>query len=355
MAQTETPPETITMSNTKKEMLAAYNDLVKQLEQKRKADLKPEQKIEEKRKKESVAAADSLSTEGIGKGIGNLRSEIGNMLVQLSDKLEEEISRYRQVKTAVEAQEAELQEIFEIQKSASSLAALLEAQAQKRDQFETEMAEKKQQLEQEIQSTREAWKREKEIHDAEVKERAEAEKKARTREAEEHEYAFAREKQRTQEQFEYEKAKLEREVAEKKEEMERDLKIRSQALAEKEAELQDLRARVEAFPKELDAAVKKAVAETADRLTREAQNREALLQKDAQGEQNVLTSRIQALERTVEEQAAHIAKLSGQLEKSYTQVQDIAVKAIEGSWNTRAFAAAQAQAAKARESSAEEK
>ena len=40
--------EEITMANTKKEMLAAYNALLKRLDEKREADMKPEEKIQEK-------------------------------------------------------------------------------------------------------------------------------------------------------------------------------------------------------------------------------------------------------------------------------------------------------------------
>jgi len=319
------------MANTKKEMLAAYKELLKRLKAKRQAEMKPQERVEEKQKQKAVEVADSLSTEGIGKEIGNLRSEIGTMLVELSDKMEEEIGKYRQVKQAVDAREQELREIFEIEKEASSLAALIEAQKEKQEQFDSEMAEKKEELEYEIEATREEWEEEQKTHQAEVQARDEAEKKRRAREAEEYKYTFEREKQLTQEQFEYEKAKMEREGQLQREQKEGDLTAREQALSEKEAELSQLREKVVAFPAELDAAVEKAVQGTTDQLTKEAQAREALMKKEFEGEQKVLTSRIESLQQTVQEQQQQIAKLSDQIEKSYTQVQDIAVKAIEGS------------------------
>jgi len=45
----------------------------------------------------------------------------------------------------------------------------------------------------------------------------------------------------------------------------------------------------------------------------------------------VLTTRIAALEQTVKEENQQLAKLAQQSEKAYTQVQEIAVRAIEGS------------------------
>jgi len=344
MPEQEAKPQKLTMSNTKKEMLTAYKELLQRLEEKREAEMKPEQKIKEREQKKAVEVADSLSMEGIAREIGSLKAEIGKMLAQLSDRLEEATGKYLQTKKAVEAREKELAEIYEIEKAASTLTALLEAQKDKREQFEAEMAEKKEELEDEIESTREEWKQEQTGHQAEIKEREGAEKKSRDRDAEEYKYKLERERQRAQEEFEYEKARIEREVQAKKEEMEKDLCAREKALSEREAELAQLRQKVEAFPEELEAAVGRASEQTTERLTQEAQTREELIKKDAEAEQKVLNSRIAALHQTVKEQAEQIARLSAQIEKSYGQVQDIAVKAIEGSASVKALAAIQAQA-----------
>jgi hypothetical protein len=56
------------------------------------------------------------------------------------------------------------------------------------------------------------------------------------------------------------------------------------------------------------------------------------------GEKNVLTAKIAALERTVKDQAEQLTRLQEQAEKAYAQVQEIAVRAIEGSANTKQLA-----------------
>lgn len=101
-------------------------------------------------------------------------------------------------------------------------------------------------------------------------------------------------------------------------------------MAAAEAELGQLREKAEEYPGKLEKALAHAVDETTKRLEHEAKNRLELLQKEFAGERNVLNSRIEALQVTAEKQAEQIAKLSQQLEHSYRQVQDIAVKAIEG-------------------------
>jgi hypothetical protein len=331
MADKKFQPKKISLSNTKQEMLDAYNELVKQLQERREAELKPEEKIEEKAKQQVVEVADSLSTEGIVQGMSALKAEIGRLLGQVSDRLEEEVNKYRQVRKAVEVKERELQEIYEIQKSASSLAALIEAQQQKRYEFEVEMTSEKEELEQEIESRRAEWEQEKKRHEAEIKERDTAEAKRREREKEEYLYGFQREQQVAKDQFEDQTAKLEREIQNKREQMERELADRERVIAEKETELNAVREKVSAFPKELEAAVNKAVKEAVDRVQGEAKTKGELLKKEFEGERNVLNTRIESLEKTVKEQQEQIAKLSQQAEKAYGQVQNIAVKAIEGS------------------------
>ena len=76
---------------------------------------------------------------------------------------------------------------------------------------------------------------------------------------------------------------------------------------------------------------KKLNQEAVERVQREAAMKEELVRKEFEGERNVLNTRIESLEKTVKEQHEQIAKLSQQSEKAYGQVQNIAVKAIEGS------------------------
>ncbi len=329
MTSREVKPQTITMKNTKKEMLEAYDEVLQQLREKRAVGLKPEKAIEEKKIEEAVEVTDSLSTEGIVQEVSTLKLEVGRLLSQLSDRLEEEVGKYRQVRQAVEAKQKELQEIYEIEKSALSLAALIEAQHQKRQQTETELAACKEELTREIEMLRTEWGKEKKVHSAEIKERDGDERKRREREKEEYLYTFQREQQLAREQFEDEKARLEREIANRREQMEKELADREKAIVEKETELNELREQASAFSKELESAVKQAVKQAVQGVESEAKNREELLTKEFDGERNVLNTRIESLAKTVAEQNEQIAKLSQQVEKSYSQVQDIATKAIE--------------------------
>src|SRR5208282_825324 len=286
MPEKPIPARKLSEKNTKQEMLEAYQALAKQLDEKRAAELAPERQLEERKSEEAVKVATAVEPEGIDREIGQLKSEIGKMLAGISDRLATESSKFRSLQKATESKERELKELYGIEKAAVSLAALIEAQSQKRDDFETEM-----------DICRAEWEKEKKAHEFELKERDANEKKARDREREDFIYNFKREQQAIKDKLNDERTTLEKEIKAKREAAEKDFAEREKVIVERERELTDLQARAAAFPKELETAVNQAVKEVGDKLKLEAKNREELLRKEFDGERNVLAARNESLER----------------------------------------------------------
>ncbi len=242
------------------------------------------------------------------------------------------------VQKAVESKERELKELYGIEKSAVSLAALIEAQNQKRNDFETQMAREREELQSEIQAKRAEWEEEKKARETEIKERDAAEKKIQDRAREDFNYAFKREQQAIKDKLNDEKITLEKEIKLKRETADKEFSEREKAIVEKERELSDLRAKAASFPKELEAAVAQGIKETSERLKLESKNREDLLVKQFEGERNVLAARNDSLEKANKDLIAANAKLAQQLEAAYQKVQDIAEKTVEGSSQSRSLA-----------------
>lgn len=319
----------------RQQMLEALAESERSVAERKEAQAKPEERIAARDVAQAITAADELSTEGVVKSIGDLKSVVSKMLTQLSDRLEEQVARYVQIQRAIVAKDAELKEIYDIQRSASTVTALIESQERLRTQHEADLATMKQELEHEIEQTRADWERERKQREGEAKERDAAEQKRREREKEEYRYAFAREQQQARDQFADEMAKAEKDLSDRRAAGERELAERERAIKSREEELASLRQRVEAFPKELDAAIARAVKDATARQQQDATAREELLKREFAGEKNVLSTRITSLEHTVKEQADQIARLLSQSEKAYGQVQEIAVRAIEGSANAK--------------------
>jgi hypothetical protein len=338
MADKPAPAKKLTDKNTKQEMLDAYQTLARQLEEKRSAELAPERRIEEKRTEEALKVALAIDPEGIDRDIGALKAEIGKMLADVSDRLGAESARFRGVQKAVAGKERELQELYGIEKAAVSLAALIEAQNQKRAEFESQMTREREELEGAMEARRAEWEQEKKAREAEAKERDATEKKARDREREDFTYAFKRDQQAIKDKLNDEKVALEKEIKIKRETADKELVEREKAITERERELAELRARAAAFPKELETAVSQAVKDVSDRIKLEAKNREDLARKEFEGERNVLAAKNESLEKASKELSTANAKLAQQLEAAYQKVQDIAEKTVDGTSGSKSLA-----------------
>ena len=322
-------------SNTKKEILEAYSQLVKKMEESAGVELRPEKEKEERRAREVTVVAEELATVKVSEVIGGIKTEINAALTDIASRIETQTERYRKTKEAVAVKEKELAEIFEIEKSAYSLAALVEAQRQKREAFEEEMASRRAELEAAIQQDRAAWNREQAEAKAGAKEQQAQLEKSRRREQEEYDYLLKRDREQKINALQDEINSLEKELQGKRDEFEKTvaareagLKEREAAVAQEEKRIVALDVQVEKFPGELEESIKRAVKETTEKLTAEAAKNEELLRKTYEGEKNVLTTRIQALEQIAADQKKQLDLLASQLDKAYGKVQDIAIKAV---------------------------
>ncbi|MFO7735051.1 MAG: hypothetical protein R6W70_02415, partial [bacterium] len=205
----------VSMRSTKKEILAAYNEVLEELKKKEQQTLRPEKIKEEKKQQEFVFSADKTMKTDIDTDITTLNRTIAEKLESIREQLNEQKKTYLNLTSAIDVKKKEINELYGIEKEAMSLAALLETQKHEKETFMQEMAEQKEKLENEMQTMRQQWKEEQVAHENELKEQQAEEKKKRMREKEEYEYAVAREKERAADAFEDEKAAREKALAEK--------------------------------------------------------------------------------------------------------------------------------------------
>lgn len=339
---------TINMTNTKQEMLTAYQDMKKHLERLSRDLLDAEKQREKFRHEAARATAEKAASDDPLHQIHELKATVGRELTALAEKLEAETQAYVRLKEAVGAKEDEIKRIYGVETAASDLAALIEAHRQKRDQFEAEVLAARSTWESERQTAERQLRAEHQALERQLQTERQALERQRAWEKEEYDYAIAREHEQRRNKLEDEMAALAREIAAKREEAERlladkreafeqqaadredDLRRRDDLVAQRERRVDELEGRVAAFPAEMASEVARAVKDVKDRMTAESSAREAILSKQLEGEKNVLLSRVDALQQLVDRQAKQIEVLSDQQQKAYEQVQDIAIKAIDG-------------------------
>ena len=128
-------------------------------------------------------------------------------------------------------------------------------------------------------------------------------------------------------------------ITELEEKRQQEWQEREKALAEREKQFKEVKEKVERFPKDLEAAIKKAKEEGAGIARSQAKIKIDLVAKEFAGEEEVYQLKVHALEEEVAIQTAQIDKLAQQVESALKQAQELAVKAIEGSSSYISFQA----------------
>jgi len=337
-----TKEKKLTPSNTKQEMLDAYNDLLKEIETKKSQELKPVDIIKEKESKKVIDESNKIANSGIESIVVDLRKEFNKAILTLESQLELSYSKYETLKKGVELKEAELKEVYDIDRNANTLAALIESNNAKKAEFDDEIENEKSDLDaeikhkrdsflQEMNSKKEAWENEKKSYLLEIKERDSEEQKRRQREKEDFTYNFEKEKRTALDNLKLQKSTLEKEIADLKEKSDKELAERENLIAFREKEFNDLKLKALSFDKELDNAVAKAVKAATEKLVMESKHKEEILIKEIDGERKLYSAQISSLEKSIKEQNEQILKLQQQIDKSYSQVQDIAIRAVDSS------------------------
>ncbi len=311
---------------TKAEVEKEFEGMVREEQVKRAASNPKTEELDRLRDQEIRQAVEGLSVDGVIQKISGIGLEISRSLSDLSGKLVSEVEKLTTIREAVALEQKELERLHRIDIAATSLDNMLQ-------RYNEEKAE----LENEINSRRAAWEEEELTRAREQKETEDNLKKQRQREIEEYEYRKALERKKAQDKYDEEIRLLEKKDKEKQENLEKSWQQREAALKEREAEWAQLRKEVEDFPlrlkKEIDAAVNAASKSAEQRYEQQT----LLLKKDSDAEKRVAELQIQSLKDTVDRQAAEIANLHVQVEEAKKQVQDIAVKAIEGASGAQAL------------------
>ena len=296
-----------------------FAEIQEQVESARNA---PDTKAEEAarlREAEVRSAVEGVTVEGIVQRISGLGLEVARALSDVSAKLTDETQLLASAREAVALERKELERLHKIDIAATTL-----------DQMVQDYTREKQRLEAEIAADRGVWEQESDRVERERREQEDALKKQRQREIDDYEYKKNLERKKAQDKYEEEVRQAEKKNAEKQETLERSWKQREEALKEQEEELSCLRKESADFParlqKEAAAAAAQARSETEVRLEHQA----LVLRKDAEAEQRLGELRAKTLEELVARQQSQIAALERQLADAKQQVQDIAVKAIEG-------------------------
>ncbi len=311
---------------TRQEVQQEFEDIQEQVERAREAPDTKAEAAARMHEAEVRQAVEGVTVDAVVQRVSALGLEVSRALADISGKLTEEVQLLASVREAVALERQELERLHKIDIGATAL-----------DQMVQDYAREKQRLESEIAAQRSAWEEESARVERERKEQEEALKKQRQREIEDYEYKKNLERKKAQDKYDEDMRLQEKKNQEKQEALEKGWKQRELALKEREEDVARLRKEAEEFPARLQREAQAAAEQARREAEAKLEQQMLVLKKDAETEKRLGALQVKTLEDTVARQQEHIAALERQLAEAKQQVQDIAVKAIEGASGAKAL------------------
>jgi hypothetical protein len=269
-----------------------------------------------------------------------LQLGFGSAVSELSEKLTSEASKLEEIRQGVSQEIQQLKELHNLEEiREDTLETLIIQYEESAKTFAEELGSRRETVEQELIDLRKAWSKEQEEHQRAIKERDETHEKASQRDEETYQYNLRLERNLDLEQYQQSQKGLYQELQEFRQTQEKAWQERESAIAEREKLYSEVKAKVEEFPKKLEENIKNGKQNGQNIGHYQAKIKSDLYGKAVEGQKQYYELRIQALSQTIENQESRIVSLSKQLDASMKQVQDLAVKAIEGTSNSNSFQA----------------
>ncbi|HMF74142.1 MAG TPA: hypothetical protein VK604_00625 [Bryobacteraceae bacterium] len=283
--------------------------------------------IEQRQAAEVRQSVESISVDSVVQRIYALNGEMSRTLLELSEKLAAEVDLLTRVREAVALERQELERLHKIDIAATSLDQMVQDYGREQERLKTE-----------IETRRAEWEQEARTAERERKEAEEALRKQRQRENEDFEYRKQLDRKKAQDRYDEEAHLLAQKNEERQRDLERTWTQREAALAEREEELTRLRQQVEELPRRIAAEKEAALTEATRQVTADYEQQILVLRKDAETERKVAALQVSGLQETLKRQTEQMTALEKAVEEAKRQVQDIALKAIEGASGSRALA-----------------
>ena len=312
----------LTMKNTKQELFDAYSEALKKVEEVKKMKETPADMAERKRK----IAVEENAAKAVESNIFN----------------DEITQQYKDVMETIENKQKELQELYDIETEASSLAAIINAAKEKDYLLEEEFKAKREKFVDEHKSLIEAHKAElddivaqknsvrEEVRAARAEEIAKVNQE-RQREEEEYNYNLKRQRKIENDKWEDEKAEREK-VLNAKEEAADNMYAEAESKLD---ELEELREKVAEIPVLIANAEKEAKEAGQKESAKEYGYKKTMYEKEKEYEIAKLEDKVSMLEEKLEQEESKTTTLQSKLDDAYTKMNTLASETVKANGAVR--------------------
>jgi len=341
----------INSKSTKAEILAAYKDLEKQ----KKA---LESTVKQAQNKPAASASAIAPTKSVPPKVSQntnrdlsttidsleqIQDGFGSAVSNLSKQLITEATELAAVKMAIATETADLENLHQLTDiDESTIDFLLDRYRASTQKFTEEYDRQQENSDREIDVLKQGWLKEQQVHHKSIIERDEDYRKSQQRDEEEYQYNLDLARDLDESEYAQQQKIQQQELAENLQKLEQQWGQKEQEIARQEEEYKAAAAKVADFESRLQSKIKQGTEEGKGIGAYQGKVKTDLRERETEGEQQNYRLRIESLEQTIRHQATRIGKLSQQLDSSLQQVQNLAVKAIEGTSNRNSFEAMKA-------------
>jgi phage protein U len=315
----------VSPKSTKDQILAAYNEVLEKLNEKRIASPQEEKKKQEE--EVVVIKATSNSSDTILSDLSTLKSKTIKQIDSLSEQLLGEFQKLANLREAITLEQTHLRELYQINETANTLSALLQTQAEEKERFKLKMDETKQAFEEDMAMKKSHWQQRSEQLEQDYKEQKERSEKSRKREEEDYTYTLELKRRKETDEYNNKKSIMEKELSDLKD----DLLKREADVVEKEKAYNSLKIQVEQFPNVVKEAVENAEKLLRTQLAQQYDFETQLKQKEYDGILKLNERSINYFEDVIQKQDSLIKELTGKADMATQQVQSIAYRALDAS------------------------
>lgn len=277
---------------------------------------------------ELLKTVQSYTPKAIVQDLADLQLQFSHSIENLSDKLQAELNKLADLRTAINVQERNLKEGLDAKIAANMLFILKQEQELALKALEAEM-EAQNEAHEKTLAQKADWVKEKEVFEAEQVAYKEQLQKARSKEVEAYRYQLERKYKVEEDEYRIDKEKLHYKLEQENKSKEKDWAKRAEYLASQAENLEDYKTKVDQFDEELKEKVNAARQKAIDKANREAKEAAALYDKEIEGAKKVSDFEIHALEHSIVEQKDQIAQLSIDLKEALDRVSELSIKALE--------------------------
>lgn len=313
------------VTDTKQNILKAYKAHLDEINERMPATVSTVESANKKKVTEALTTAKLVKPQDIETQALELQKGVIAQIREVVDGLAERKAKFDELDAAITAKNKELKEVFEIEREANALSALLEAQKASREKAQEEVEEMLTSAREEAANILEQARQDADEIETKMLEKKHETEKAHERAEEEYNYSFERIKAKKMDDMNDELAQ-----------MSKSLDSREEEISQREIKMNELEALVDKLTNDLaitKASIDDQIKAAKETATKSAEKSAAIsaniVKSKHESELQIKDHQINSLQATVSQMREDISRLTSDLDRANSKVQAVAMQALQ--------------------------